>query len=57
MNFFTEWMLAVHRAIWFPLNYTLGLERPSVAMPAELAPHLSYGDRELPKFRMIKGSS
>jgi hypothetical protein len=36
MNFFLEWAFALHRAVWFPLNWALGLERPGVAL-AEFA--------------------
>jgi hypothetical protein len=53
MNFFMEWVLAVHRAVWFPLNWTLGLERPGVALPPEVAPHLDYGAGQ-PPLRLLK---
>jgi hypothetical protein len=35
MNFFIEWALAVHRAIWFPVFWSLGLERPGIEVPLE----------------------
>jgi hypothetical protein len=41
MNFWIEWTLAVHRALWFPLNWTLGLERPGIALPVEFAPAIA----------------
>jgi hypothetical protein len=34
--FFIEWALAVHRAIWFPVFWSLGLERPAIEVPLEL---------------------
>lgn len=40
MQFWLKWMLAVHRAVWFPLHWVTGLERRSVAMPVEFAPAL-----------------
>jgi hypothetical protein len=36
MNFFIEWALAVHRAVWFPVFWTLGLERPAIEVPLEM---------------------
>jgi hypothetical protein len=36
MNFFLEWALAVHRAVWFPVNWALGLERPPMQAPMEI---------------------
>lgn len=39
-RFWCEWMLAVHRAVWFPFNWATGLERPGVAPPVEFAPAL-----------------
>jgi hypothetical protein len=36
MNFFIEWALAVHRAIWFPVFWTLGLDRPATDIPLEI---------------------
>jgi hypothetical protein len=36
MNFFIEWALAVHRAIWFPVFWSLGLDRPGVEAPLEI---------------------
>lgn len=40
MKFWVEWMLVIHQAVWFPFHWFTGLERPSVAMPAEFAPAL-----------------
>jgi hypothetical protein len=48
MNFWIEWALAVHRAIWFPLHWVTGLEQPAVELPADLAPPIV---RELDKVR------
>lgn len=47
MNFWIEWALAVHRAVWFPFNWTLGLERPGMEVPVEFAPALA-GQPTLP---------
>lgn len=33
MSLVSEWMLAVHRAIWFPVLYALGLERDGIEAP------------------------
>jgi hypothetical protein len=30
MSVISEWILQVHRAIWFPVLYAMGLERQSV---------------------------
>jgi len=38
MNFYIEWALAVHRAVWFPLNWALGLERPPEEIPLDIGP-------------------
>jgi hypothetical protein len=54
MNFWIEWALAIHRAVWFPLNWTLGLERPGVAVPLEYAPSLA-GQAPMPPLRVIQG--
>ena len=35
MNFFAEWILAVHRAIWFPALWLSGLEATPVDAEAE----------------------
>jgi len=36
-------LLNVHRLVWFPVNYLLGLEASGVEMPAEFAPDASMG--------------
>jgi hypothetical protein len=41
MNFFIEWALAVHRAIWFPVFWTLGLDRPAIEVPLEIGVELA----------------
>ena len=33
MSLASEWILAVHRAIWFPVFYALGLERDGIEAP------------------------
>jgi hypothetical protein len=33
MSFLTEWALAVHRAVWFPLLWMTGLEADAVGEP------------------------
>jgi len=38
MNFYIEWALTVHRAVWFPLNWALGLERPPEEIPLDIGP-------------------
>jgi hypothetical protein len=43
MNPIIEWMLMIHRVVWFPLNWTLGLDRTSVELPIEFAPALHRG--------------
>lgn len=30
MSFMSEWALAVHRAVWFPLYWLVGLEREGI---------------------------
>jgi hypothetical protein len=37
-NFVFEWILAVHRAFWFPFFYAMGLERE----PVEVYPMNSW---------------
>jgi hypothetical protein len=32
MKFWTEYLLAWHRAIWFPFNWVMGLESPAAEM-------------------------
>ena len=54
MNPIIEWMLMVHRVVWFPLNWTLGLDRTSVELPAEFAPALYRGTAP-PELRVVKG--
>lgn len=54
MNFWIEWVLAVHRAAWFPVIWTLGLERPGVTVPLEFAPALA-GQSPMPPLRVIEG--
>ena len=41
MNFYIEWALTVHRAVWFPLNWALGLERPPEEIPLDIGPQRS----------------
>lgn len=55
MKFWFEWMLAIHQAVWFPFNWFTGLERPSVAMPADFAPALMAGPVVAP--RTIEGKA
>jgi hypothetical protein len=43
MNPIIEWMLMVHRVVWFPLNWALGLESTGVELPPEFAPALYRG--------------
>ena len=38
-----DFLLAVHRVMWFPVNYLVGLEARGVEMPAEFAPDASMG--------------
>jgi hypothetical protein len=38
MDFFVEWTLAVHRAVWFPVFWAMGLERPAMEAPIDLTP-------------------
>ncbi len=45
MRFWLEWMLAVHRAVWFPFHWATGLERPSVKLPVEYSPALAAAVR------------
>lgn len=33
VSFYTEWWLAVYRAVWFPLHWWMGLESPGVPVP------------------------
>ena len=33
MSFLTEWVLAVHRAVWFPLLWMTGLEAQAIGDP------------------------
>lgn len=54
MTFWIEWVLAVHRAAWFPIIWGLGLERPGVAVPLEFAPALA-GQVPMPPLRVIEG--
>ena len=41
LRFAIEWTLAMHRAVWFPLHWSLGLDRPPVEWPAELGPAIT----------------
>lgn len=54
MNPIIEWMLMVHRVLWFPLNWTLGLDQTSVELPAEFAPAL-YRGTPPPELSAVKG--
>ena len=38
-----DFLLCVHRAVWFPLNTLLGLEAQGVELPVELAPRIAEG--------------
>jgi hypothetical protein len=53
MRFWIEWALAIHRAVWFPAIWALGLERPAIEAPADLVPPLSSGAPA--RFRVIEG--
>jgi hypothetical protein len=55
MNFWIEWALAVHRAVWFPLNWTLGLERPGIELPVEYAPAMAGAADIPPPVAVIEG--
>ena len=33
MSFATEWALAIHRAVWFPVLWLTGLEAPAIEAP------------------------
>ena len=33
MSVASEWVLAVHRFIWYPLLYAMGLERDAIDVP------------------------
>jgi hypothetical protein len=37
MRFWIEWVLAMHRAFWFPLFWATGLERPGTELRVEFA--------------------
>ena len=50
LRFAIEWTLAMHRAMFFPLYWTLGLDRPAVDWPAELGPAIA-GTTPVPLFR------
>lgn len=52
MKFWIEWALAIHRAVWFPLLWTSGLERSAVDAPPELAALAGGGS---PPLRVIEG--
>ena len=45
MNAFFEWTLAVHRAMWFPLFWALGLERRAIDFPLEIPTALAAEQR------------
>jgi hypothetical protein len=56
MNFFLEWALAVHRAIWFPVFWTLGLERPAIEVPLEMGVELATtAPADSPAGKLAKG--
>ena len=53
MSLSSEWLLAIHRAIWFPVLYAIGLEGEAVAVyptdgdfTAKLAPVLARRGRK-----------
>lgn len=50
--FWVEWAMAVHRAVWFPLNWSLGLEAPAV--PAPLAWQIAADG---PRLRLVKSAT
>ncbi len=54
MNPIFEWMLMVHRVVWFPLNWAIGLESAGVELPVEFAPALA-GATSLPEMSVAKG--
>ena len=56
MNFFLEWALAVHRAVWFPFNWAIGLERPALQAPIDLTPVIA-GAEPVPMGRERKPRS
>lgn len=33
VGFYSEWWLAVYRAVWFPMHWWMGLESPGVPVP------------------------
>lgn len=51
MRFWIEWALAIHRAVWFPAIWALGLERPGIDAP----PDLALTGAEGPALRVIEG--
>ena len=53
MKFWIEWALAIHRAIWFPVIWATGLERPAIEAPTDLMPSLLGG--KTPPLRLIEG--
>jgi hypothetical protein len=53
MKFWFEWMLAIHRAIWFPFNWTVGLERPPMAAPVDFSPMLQATERLAARKRQL----
>jgi hypothetical protein len=38
MSMLSEWALAIHRAVWFPVMYAAGLEREPIEVPEAFAP-------------------
>jgi hypothetical protein len=38
MSALSDFALAVHRIIWFPVHYALGLEQPGMLMPVDFGP-------------------
>jgi hypothetical protein len=46
MNYFlAEWLIAMHKAAWFPLIWLLGLEATSVSLPQDMLPQIGDRDR------------
>lgn len=63
MSFLTEWALAVHRAVWFPVLWMTGLEARAVGDPllderlATPAPRLRSAATSCPGPRRAQPSS
>lgn len=55
MNFLAEWLIAMHKAAWFPLIWALGLEANSVELPQDMLPQLGALDRD--RLRLVEPTS